>query len=193
MSPARPNLLLSACLIGISAVLCLSVLPSNAAEPVAAAHIEAHLPNARLSGQGSYRWFGLKIYDAQLWIGDKAYSPSAPSAVPFALDLRYARNLVGAKIAQASVDEMAHNGSGTAEQRQAWLLKMRELFPDVHDNTHITGVLLPGQGARFYLDGKLLGEVADPAFADAFFGIWLNPKTSAPALRSALLTGTSAR
>jgi len=41
--------------------------------------------------------------------------------------------------------------------------------------------------ARFYLDGRLLGEVADAAFARAFFGIWLDPASTDKDLHDALL------
>lgn len=45
----------------------------------------------------------------------------------------------------------------------------------------------PTGTVRFYLDGKALAEVADDDFARAFFGIWLDPASSAPKLRAALL------
>lgn len=38
---------------------------------------------------------------------------------------------------------------------------------------------------------KVVGEVADPEFARLFFGIWLSPNTSEPALRQALLASRS--
>jgi hypothetical protein len=41
----------------------------------------------------------------------------------------------------------------------------------------------------FLLNGRPLGEVRDPDFARVFFGIWLSPRTSEPALREALLLG----
>ena len=64
---------------------------------------------------------------------------------------------------------------------------MKAIFPDVRKGTHISGVYLPDKAARFYLDGKLLGEVDDPEFARAFFSIWLDMRTSASSLRSQLL------
>jgi hypothetical protein len=51
----------------------------------------------------------------------------------------------------------------------------------------ITGVQRPGESARFFLNGKPIGEVRDAEFARRFFGIWLAPKTSEPKLRLALL------
>ena len=64
---------------------------------------------------------------------------------------------------------------------------METLFVDVKSGDQLVGVHLPGEGARFFLNGKLMGESADPAFSEAFFKIWLDPKTKRPELRAALL------
>lgn len=155
----------------------------------APAHIEAHLTQARLAGQGPFTWFGLKIYDAELWVGEQGYTPGAP----FVLELRYARKLDGIKIAEASVDQMEKVGAGTPAQRAAWLARMKEIFPDVQDGSRISGVFLPVGGARFYLDGRPLASVPDPEFARAFFAIWLDPGTTARKLRTALLKDAAPR
>ena len=55
------------------------------------------------------------------------------------------------------------------------------------DGDRMTGVNVPGVGARFFHNGTPVGEVAEPAFAQAFFGIWLDPKTSRPDFRKQLL------
>lgn len=159
------------------------MLACGFAEAAAPAHIENALPQARLAGSGTYTYFTLKIYSAELWVGPQGYS----AGMPFALDLRYARKLNGKKIAEASAEQIEKTGAGTPAQRAAWLQKMTAIFPDVSEGSHITGIYLAGKGARFYLDGKPLANVDDPDFASAFFGIWLDPATSAPALRAALL------
>ncbi len=123
------------------------------------------------------------MYDAQLWVGEKGYQAGAP----FVLELRYARKLDGGKIAEASFEQMEKTGAGTPAKRAAWLARMREIFPDVKQGSRIAGAYLPGAGVRFYLDGKPLASVPDPEFADAFFGIWLAPNTTARSLRAALL------
>ncbi|WP_295999610.1 chalcone isomerase family protein [Rugamonas sp.] len=153
----------------------------------APALIAQQLPDARLAGQGVYTWFGLTIYQAQLWVGPQGYRGAAPDAAPFVLDLRYARTLNGRKIADASADQMRKIGAGSEAQRAAWLQAMRAIFPDVTEGMHISGVYSPGAGTRFYLDGRPLGEVPDPAFARAFFGIWLDPASTDGDLRTALL------
>jgi hypothetical protein len=160
--------------------------------PVQAASIPApiqhEIGNARLAGQGSYRWFGLKIYDAQLWVGDRGYRQDDPESAKFALNLTYARDLDGKRIARSSIDEISKLGFGTSEQHEVWLNRMETLFPDVHEGTQISGVYVPGLGARFFLNGNLLGEIADREFARAFFAIWLDPRTSASSLRTNLLS-----
>jgi hypothetical protein len=152
------------------------------------APIENEIGNAHLAGQGSFRWFGFKIYDAELWVGEQGYRANDPESAKFALRLTYARDLYGKRIARSSIDEISKLGFGTSEQHEAWLKRMEELFPDVHEGTQISGIYLPGQGARFYLNGNLLGEIADREFARAFFAIWLDPRTSAASLRNSLLS-----
>jgi hypothetical protein len=150
----------------------------------AASYIEQELGTAHLGGQGVYTWFGLTVYSAELWLGPQGY---AGDSAPLVLELRYARSLDGGRIAEASVEQMAAINAGSAAQRAQWLAQMKAIFPDVREGTRLGGVLLPGLGVRFYRDGQLLATVPDLAFAHAFFGIWLDPATSAPKLRAALL------
>jgi hypothetical protein len=134
-------------------------------------------------GDGTMRWFGLKIYEARLWTAG-----GAPDfAQPFRLELRYARSLRGEAIAERSAEEIARLGFGTAEQRARWLAAMRRLFPDVDEGDALAGEHVPGRGARFTHNDRPLGEVADPEFSRAFFSIWLDPRTREPGLRAALL------
>lgn len=190
-------------LYGLQAILALlsvmlampqsNAVAADTAAPAAPPHIAAEIAQARLAGAGNFRYFGMNIYDAQFWVGPAGFRTTAPTAEKFALDLRYARSLVGSKIAASSADEMKKLGLGSATQRDAWQARMEALFPDVTEGTRITGVYLPNQGARFYRDGKLLGDILDPAFGAAFFAIWLDPKTTGGKLREALLADAAPR
>jgi hypothetical protein len=112
------------------AALCLTLCMSAAHAANLPSHIQQELPDARLSGQGTFRWFGLKIYDAALWVGSTGYQPAS---VKFILNLSYARELHGERIAQASIDEIRQLGLGSTVQQVVWLSKMKELFPDVKE------------------------------------------------------------
>ena len=145
------------------------------------------LPDATVIGSGSFRWFGLKLYDASLWAVRGSFNPDNWQSASLALELNYARSLEGRRIAEASIDEMKKLSIGTPAQHKAWDEAMKQVFPDVDKTTQLTGLYAPGQPTRFFRNGAAIGEIADPAFGPAFFAIWLHPKTTAPKLRYALL------
>lgn len=160
--------------------------PGLRAQTAAPAELAADLPGAKLQGSGLLRFFGLKIYDARLWLGSKALADDW-GTTPLALELQYARTLYGAQIAERSLKEMRRQGDIAAADADRWLGAMKQVFPDVKENDRITGLNLPGVGARFFVNGALKGDIRDAQFARLFFGIWLSEKTSEPALRNALL------
>jgi len=166
------------------ALLCVFTLPPALAVGSAVGEL---LPQASPLGSGSFRWFGLKLYDATLWAERGSPVGDDWRTAPMVLELTYARSLVGSKIADASVDEMKKIGIGTAARHEAWRAEMRNVFPDVEEGTRLAGHYRPGEPMTFYRDGQRIGEVADPEFGAAFFAIWLHPKTSAPKLRASLL------
>ncbi len=137
-------------------------------------------------GSGRLRYFGFHVYDARLWSQSVPFEPDSR----FALGLRYARAFPGADIAGRSEQEIRALGTASEQQLSRWLREMRRVFVNVVAGDELIGVHEPAVGARFYLNGRRLGEIADPVFARAFFAIWLDPKTSAPQLRAALLSNT---
>jgi len=142
-------------------------------------------PALRMIGEGEYRWFGLRIYTAQLW----AAQPSVTLDTPLALQLTYARNIAGQRLVDTSIDEIRRTHSSTVSDATLarWRAALLQVLPDVRTGDRITGVYLPGEGARFYADDRATGQIHDPALAQAFFSIWLDPATRAPALRRQLL------
>ena len=178
--PSRRQLLLACAAMAAPAV------QAQAPAAAAPAELSADLPGARLLGRGTLRFMGLRIYDARLWAGSAA--PAADwVAAPLALELQYARSLDGIKIAERSLTEMRRQGDIAADAARRWLGAMTQIFPDVKEGDRITGLNLPGVGARFFVNSQLKGDVRDADFARSFFGIWLSPKTSEPTLRDALL------
>lgn len=139
-------------------------------------------PTASLKrwGTGEFRRFGFLVYEASLWAAEDPLRP------PLALKLTYKRNIEGQAIAEASVKEIRNLGLADEATLKRWGDQMTRLFPNVKPGDHIIGQYQP-ERARFFFNDQLIGSVDDPAFARAFFAIWLDPKTSAPDLRAALL------
>jgi hypothetical protein len=178
---------LRAALLAIALAAAAAAGPARANAPSAPAPVSKAFAEPRLAGEGDLRWYGLKVYTAQLWVGRPGLRVDRVGSSPFALELRYATSLKGALIAERSVQEIERMGFGDAQRRGKWLDAMKRLFPDVARGDRLTGVNEPGRGARFYLNDRPLGSVDDPDFAGAFFAIWFDERTVAPALRESLL------
>ncbi len=164
----------------------LAAAHANLAAPPVPSEVAAALPGARMHGSAQLRFMGLRVYDARLWTGSAAL-PADWAGEALALEIQYARSLQGSAIAERSLGEMRRQGAIDAATSQRWLATMTRLFPDVKAGDRLTAVNLPAAGLRLYANGVLLGEVGDADFARRFFGIWLAPQTSEPALRLSLL------
>ncbi len=150
---------------------------------VAASGLTPPLPNAQWVGQGQFSRFGFSVYQAQLWAPLGRYA----SGEPFALSLTYSREILGAKLVQASLDEM-QKLQMPATQSKEWRAALERVLPNVLPGDSITGVYHPGQGAVFFHRDQKTGKIEDE-LAKYFFAIWLDPRTSEPGLRQALLGG----
>ena len=139
------------------------------------------LPDAQVVGQGQFSRFGFSVYEARLWAPLGRYAPERP----FALSLTYSRSIAGDRLVQASVDEMQKLQVPSAD-RQDWRADLGRVLPDVVPGDSITAVYQPGQGAVFFHRDRQTGRINDE-LARHFFGIWLDPRTSEPTLRQALL------
>ena len=169
-----------------SPVICL-VLMLQSAELVA--DWREALPDARRLGSGEMRVFGFSIYNAQFWSQRLITGNPLDSAAPFALELTYSRAVSRDDLVEASLKEIRRlsPNSLNTERMTRWEREMRQAFVDVQAGDRITGVYMPGEGARFYVGENLQHVVRDEAFAKAFFAIWLDPRTRNPELRAQLL------
>lgn len=133
------------------------------------------------------RVWGFEVYTARLCAGPD-FRADAFARTPFTLELRYLRAFKAADIARRSIEEMRRGGPLNAAQAQAWREQLERALPDVQPGDRLTGIHEPGRGVRFLYNGQpWRSPVGDAAFAERFFGIWLAPHTSEPALREALL------
>lgn len=150
------------------------------------AEIASSLTEARLSGQGGFRYFGLAVYQAKLWT-TAGFAPAHYEQGSFALELQYERSLSGHRIADRSIEEMRRGADFDESRASAWRAALTQAVPDVQRGDRLVGLLLPDGTVRFFHNGRLTASLTDPTLARLFFGIWLAPWTSAPELRRQLL------
>ena len=177
------------CIAGMVWATSSTALASTAA-PLPPPVIEQFAQSPRLAGQGQMRFFGLRIYDARLWVGAHFQAQSF-GYYPLALELTYHRAFTGQAIAERSVQEIEKQRPLDPALAQRWTALLAQWLPDVKAGDSLTGVYTPGQGMHLWLGDKDLGQIDDPELARDFFGIWLSPKTSEPRLRQALLSELS--
>jgi len=161
---------------------------SSAAVADTRAEFKILLPQAQLLGQTRLTVWGFKIYDAQLWAAP-GFNADRYASQPLALELAYLRAFDAVDIAERSLTEMRRSATITDAQARQWTRDMQRVFPNVKVGDRIMGVHRPGIGASFWVNGKAGGEILDAEFSKLFFGIWLSPKTSEPAMRTALVGG----
>jgi hypothetical protein len=158
-------------------------------------------------GQHPFRYWGFYLYDAELLVSQSLTSPTSNTNTntnanrtitplsrqqlfnqPFALRLKYQRDLTGKRISQSSSDEIQRlKLASTLGQFEAWDKAMKQIFVDVTTGDEIIGVYRPQSPTVFYKNKQLLGTVDDAQFGVAFFNIWLHADTKAQAMKQAWL------
>ena len=175
--------------IGLFALVFSSSLMASATP---AAYVEAAIEQVRLAGEGKLRVLGFEIYTARLWVG-AGFKPEQFSAHGFALEINYLRNFDNVDIAKRSVKEMRRVATVSDAQAAAWLETMVDVFPDVKKGDRLTGIHLSDGSARFVMNGRVLKDIPDRDFSQAFFAIWLSEKSSEPRLRQQLFSQLEGR
>ena len=143
-------------------------------------HIKSMMGQVQLQGLGRLNFWGFHVYDANLYRG------SAKDSQEFALELKYQRSFTGEAIANRTAEEMKNLGVSD-NQATAWGKELASILPNVEPGQTIAAVYIPKQGTSFFYEGKKISQIQGADFAKAFFGIWLDSKTSAPKLRTELL------
>ena len=183
----RRRALAAGALLGLATGLATATVSALAApEAGRPDEVSAALPAAQLLGTATMRFLGWRVYDARLWV-EPGFSPQRLRGLGFALELQYALKLDGRAIAKRSVEEMQRQGPVAEGQAERWQAAMVQAFPDVAAGDRITSLHLSQGGTRFFHNARLTQQIDGQAFAQRFFGIWLSPATSEPALRRQLL------
>lgn len=137
----------------------------------------------RQLGAGELRWFGMRVYQASLWVAGERFDQRDP----FALRIRYDMPVSRERLVGTSIDEIRRLGWQGEERLSRWSEMLSEVFPDVKSGEEIVGVHLGGGRARFFHQGRLAGELSDPELVRAFFAIWLDERSRSTQLREQLL------
>ena len=133
-------------------------------------------------GSGRLTWLGMTVYQATLFAPQGEYRDDAVHAIRIDYRFSFDRR----QLALRSLQEMERI-FGQRNDREQVVKQLESVFCDVTKGDRILGIHRPGHGAEFLCNGELQGRITDPDLARELFALWLDPRTSEPALRNRLL------
>ncbi|CAH0535206.1 hypothetical protein VST7929_02867 [Vibrio stylophorae] len=142
-------------------------------------------------GEARLTWGIWTIYDATLRAPRGTVISQTPFKVhqPMALQIIYKRNIASDDFVEATVAQWQKQQVSAFNIAQ-WQPQLGKLFPSVRKGEQLIYLFDGEQGQLWYQTKQgifLRGTVTDPAFTNAFLGIWLAPNSQYPTLRLQLL------
>jgi hypothetical protein len=140
-------------------------------------------PGMHPFGKGRHTWWGIRMYDATLWIVGSRWSPAAPHA----LDIEPGRDVPADTLVKNAIAEMRDLKVGDESKLRIWQAEMTKLIPNVKQGDQIVIFCSDANRTLSYLNDSSTGEVDDPSFCPAIMSVWLHPQTKHQAMRKSLL------
>lgn len=129
-----------------------------------------------LRGVSTFRYWGLRVYTGALYTPASKTSPDAIlGETPKKLVLRYHRSVSVDQFVEKSEEALETDPELSLEQLRPFLSRMKSMYVPVKEGDAYAITYNPTQGAlRLFFNERLLGTITDPAFARAYFGIWVS-------------------
>ncbi len=140
-------------------------------------------------GSGTYRWFGIKIYDAKLLVAPK-FNGDFKQARPIALEITYDIDIDKNDLIETTLEEwesLEIGKSQTCQNQQLWAKQLEQVWPNLKQGDKLRLEIDIKNQASFYYNDDLTGAMQDVNFGTCFLAIWLDKDSSAPGLRKKLL------
>jgi len=158
---------------------------ARAAIPVATLPptVVALAPGLHRLGTARHTVFGLHVFDATLWVAGPRWSPSEAHA----LDVIASRTIPPSRLVNGVIDEMRDIKAADDKQCSMWKERLNRIVPTLARGDQLVILCLPKRQTVIFYNGTTTGSVDDPNFGSALFRVWLDPISSRPDVRSALL------
>src|ERR1700721_2484625 len=90
-------------------------------------------PGIHPFGKGRHSWWGIRMYDATLWI----VGPQWSTAVPHALDIEPGRGVPSDTLVKNAIAEMRDLKVGDERQLGIWQAERRKIIPNVQQGDQV--------------------------------------------------------
>ncbi|NVJ61978.1 MAG: chalcone isomerase family protein [Gammaproteobacteria bacterium] len=146
-------------------------------------------PELSLQGEGTYRWWGIKVYDAKLYVSPD-FSGDALTSKPLALEIIYDIDIDKKDLVETTEeewDELKISKTEQCKSRKQWAEKLLEIWPNLEQGDKLKFNVYQDGQSEFFYNNDSVGVIDDKNFAPCFLAIWLAEDTSASSLRRSLL------
>ncbi len=140
-------------------------------------------PGIHAFGKGRQSWWGIRVYDATLWI----VGPRWSAAAPHALDIEPGRDVAADTLINNAIAEMRSLKVGDESKLGIWQAEMKKVLPNVRQGDQVVIFCPDANRTLAYLNNSRTAEVDDPSFCPAVMSVWLHPQTKHQAMRRSLL------
>lgn len=140
-------------------------------------------PGMHPFGKGRQTVWGIRVYDATLWIVGLQWSANAPHA----LDIEPGRAVPAETLVKNAIAEMRDLKVGDESKLRIWKAEMRKVVPSVKQGDQVVIFCSRSNQTLVYFNDSRVGEIDDPSFCPAVMSVWLHPETKHQAMRKALL------
>jgi len=140
-------------------------------------------PGIHPFGKGRHSLWGIRVYDATLWIVGPQYSADAPHA----LDLEPGRAVPADTLVKNAIAEMRELKLGDERQLGTWQAELRKIIPNVQTGDQVVIFCPDTRRTLAYVNNASTGAIDDPSFCPALMSVWLHPQTKHQAMRKSLL------
>ena len=140
-------------------------------------------PGLHPLGRGRHTVWGVRVYDATLWIVGPQWSADRPQA----LDIEPGRAVPAETLVKNAIAEMHDLRIGDDSKIRLWQAEMRKIMPSVKEGDQVVIFCAPSSRTLLYFNNSTAGEVDDPSFCPAVMSVWLHPETKHQAMRKSLL------
>lgn len=136
-----------------------------------------------LIGASELKYFGLKVYNIDLWCEKPQFSYSEK----FAIYIRYNMNFSREDLAKRSIDEIERLHDLSDPVKKSYYQNLLQIFANVKKGDEKVAVFIPQKGVEMFFNNQLIGKISDPQLARLFVDIWLDERGSFPKVTKKLL------
>jgi hypothetical protein len=140
-------------------------------------------PGMHPFGTGRHTYWGIRMYDATLWIVGPQRSP----ATPHAFDLEPGRAVPADTLVKNAISEMRDLKLGDQSQIGIWQGELTKIIPNVRQGDQVVLFCPDTKRTLAFLNNSTSGAVDDPSLCPALMSVWLHPRTKHQAMRRSLL------